>query len=130
MAEEYVATVALNQADVDAALKAVNDRVTAVGMSAASNGASIASMQSAIDRLEASQGMGDTQVSLLYTQVSKLGASIGMARAEIAGANKLYLEAQAECINHLVDIYRRVTTFCFLCGAAFVALAVVLWLKT
>ena len=129
MAEDFVQTVALYQRDVDAALKGLGERITAVSMSNASHGADVASLRRIVERIDSQQSMGDTQVTLMYTQVNKISASVGMARAEIAGANKLYLEAQAEVIEHLIDIYRRVTTFCFLSGAVLVLLALLLWLK-
>ena len=129
MAEDFVQTMTLHQAEVDAAIKGQGERVTAVAMQVASQGAEIASVQRTMDRLESELGMGTTQVGLMYAQVTKIGASVGMLRAEIAGARKMSDDMQADTLALLGDIYGRITAFCATVAFALLVLGIALWLK-
>lgn len=129
MSDDYVETVALPQQSVDAAIKAIGERINAVGMSTATQGAELASMQRVVDRLESEMNMGTTQVGLMYAQVNKTAASLGMLRAEIAGAGKMHEDLQADMLALLGDIYSRVTAFCLIVGLSLAVLAFALWIK-
>jgi hypothetical protein len=129
MANDYVATVALQQESVDSALKALGERVTAISMSNATHGAELASMQLVVDRLESELSMGTTQVGLMYAQVNKMAASLGMLRAEIAGARVMHDGMQIDMLGLLKKSYSWIVAFCVAAGLSLSVLAVALWFK-